>query len=87
MSPVVITPQFPIPKDDVGVTSTQFFLPEVILWDPLCQFPAIFTDKIPPTCDKSNCGLKMMYAVWQDADHRGDIIIQDACMEQQVVSY
>ena len=66
LSPVIIIPQFPVVTENVNIDVTRFFLPEVIIWDPLRQFPALFSDKIPPICPESNCGLKMNYIVWQD---------------------
>ena len=66
LSSIVLVPQFPVVTEHENVAAAQFFLPEVIIWDPLRQFPAIFSDKIPPICPESNCGLKMTYTVWQD---------------------
>lgn len=66
LSSIVLVPQFPVVTEHENVAAAQFFLPEVIIWDPLRQFPAIFSNKIPPICPESNCGLKMTYTVWQD---------------------
>lgn len=70
MSPIIIIPHFPVLQVDADVSVTQFYLPEVIIWDPLCQFPALFMNKIPPTCTEKDCRLLMKHVVWQDGSSR-----------------
>lgn len=61
-SPVVIIPQFPA-ADGNTMSVDHFFLPEVIIWDPLQQFPAMI--KIV-TCNERGCGSEMKLVAWQD---------------------
>lgn len=70
MSPVIIIPQFPVHHVDTDVSVARFYLPEVIIWDPLCQFPALFINKIPPICTERYCRLPMKHVVWQDGSSR-----------------
>ena len=70
MSPVIIIPHFPVLKVNADISVTQFYLPEVIIWDPLCQFPALFINKIHPICTERDCRLPMKHVVWQDGSSR-----------------
>ena len=42
-------------------------LPEVIIWDPVLQFPVIFDDlQTQLLCNKEKCGKEAKFFVWQD---------------------
>ena len=63
LSPVIIAP--PIPCAATELTVDSFFLPEVIIWDPIRQFPAIFSGG-RLLCEDEQCRLPMKLLTWQD---------------------
>ena len=43
-----------------------FFLPEVIVWDPISQFPALLVNSQLRLCIEPKCNQEMKFVAWQD---------------------
>ena len=65
-SPVIITPSVPSNVETTDSDIRFFFLPEVIVWDPISQFPALFVNSQPFLCIEPKCNQEMKFVAWQD---------------------
>ena len=53
------------PPMTATVPSVQhYFLPDVLIWDPLHQYPQLF--RVPLQCPEDGCNLPMQFLTWQD---------------------
>ena len=62
-APVVIAA--PLPPASEG-DPQDYLLPDVIIWDPVQQFPAVFGAQEELKCFEPNCGLPLQCLRWQD---------------------
>lgn len=68
---VVAAPMPPSATLKGMIHSDIFFLPDVIVWDPLKQYPSILNSN-PETltiCYEEGCGLPLKFQCWQDASN------------------
>ena len=67
--PPMIVNILSIPEVSVNIDENEvhrFFLPEVIMWDPIHQFPILFRDSLPLSCSEESCDCNIKFMQWQD---------------------
>ena len=65
-APVIVTAPLPPPATLLGIDEDKkYFLPDIIIWDPIKQYPAIGSDLLS-VCYEEGCGSSMKVLCWQD---------------------
>lgn len=68
-APVIVAAPLPPPASLQGLPEQDtYFLPDVIVWDPLKQYPAISANNpdVLSVCYEEGCGLPLKLLCWQD---------------------
>ena len=66
LAPIIVGAPLPPPATLLGIDEDKkYFLPDVIIWDPMKQYPAI-TNDLFSVCYEQGCGSYMKVFCWQD---------------------